>query len=196
MFTGIIIDVGSVKDIVLNEIGYSLKIETTFNTEDILIGASIACNGACLTVVEKGNNWFSADVSGETLDCTSLGDWSINTRVNIETALKAGDELGGHLVQGHVDGIGSLVACVSEGENHRLTIKTESEIIEFIASKGSIAVDGVSLTVNEIHFNQFGVNIIPHTWKNTNFSYLKINDKVNLEIDIVARYVARLMERS
>ena len=132
MFTGIIIDVGSVKDIVLNEIGYSLKIETTFNTEDILIGASIACNGACLTVVEKGNNWFSADVSGETLDCTSLGDWSINTRVNIETALKAGDELGGHLVQGHVDGIGSLVACVSEGENHRLSIKTESEKIDFI----------------------------------------------------------------
>ena len=196
MFTGIIIDVGSVKKIVRHGVGCSLKIETTFDTEDVLIGSSIACNGACLTVVDKGNHWFSADVSGETLNCTSLGDWVVNTRVNIETALKAGDEFGGHLVQGHVDGIGSLVDCVTEGSNHRITIESEAKIIEFISPKGSITVDGVSLTVNELNYNRFGVNIIPHTWDNTNFSHLKIKDKVNIEIDIVARYVARLMERS
>lgn len=196
MFTGIITDVGRVAGIVEQAVGSRLTIETAYNMETIASGASIACNGACLTVVDKGAGWFAADVSGETLACTTLGDWREGTRVNLERALTASDELGGHLVLGHVDGVGRLDAIRPEGDNHRMDIEAPEELARFIASKGSIAVDGVSLTVNEVDARMFGVNIIPHTWNHTAFAGCEPGQAVNLEIDVVARYVARLMERS
>jgi riboflavin synthase len=196
MFTGIVTDVGRVAEIAEQSVGSRLKIETAYDTQGIAEGASIACSGACLTVVDKGEGWFAADVSGETLGCTTLGSWQKNTPVNLERALRASDELGGHLVLGHVDGVGRLDAVRPEGDNHRVDIEVPDELARFIASKGSIAVDGVSLTVNEVEANKFGVNIIPHTWDQTSFAFFQPGQAVNLEIDVVARYVARLMERS
>ncbi len=196
MFTGIVTDVGRVADIVEQPVGKRLTIETAYDTQGIARGASIACSGACLTVVDKGEGWFAADVSGETLDCTTLGSWQKGTPVNLERALTASDELGGHLVLGHVDGVGRLDAVRPEGDNHRVEIEAPEQLARFIASKGSIAVDGVSLTVNEVEGNKFGVNIIPHTWDQTAFAFFQTGQAVNLEIDVVARYVARLMERS
>ncbi len=196
MFTGIITDVGRVAEVARQAVGCRLTITTKYDTIGIADGASIACSGACLTVVGKGEGWFAADVSGETLDCTTLGGWQKDTPVNLERALTASDELGGHLVLGHVDGVARLDAVRSEGDNHRLEIEAPDELARFIASKGSIAVDGVSLTVNEVEGNKFGVNIIPHTWDQTNFAFFEPGQAVNLEIDVVARYVARLMERS
>ena len=196
MFTGIITDVGQVAEIVEQSVGSRLKISTKFDTGTIALGASIACSGACLTVVDKGEGWFAADVSGETLDCTTLGSWRVETPVNLERALTAADELGGHLVLGHVDGVGRLDAVRPEGDNHRVEIEVPDELARFIASKGSVAVDGVSLTVNQVDDCKFGVNIIPHTWEQTSFAYFEAGQAVNLEIDVVARYVARLMERS
>ena len=196
MFTGIVTDVGRVAEIAEQSVGSRLKIETAYDTQGIAEGASIACSGACLTVVDKGEGWFAADVSGETLGCTTLGSWQKNTPVNLERALRASDELGGHLVLGHVDGVGRLDAVRPEGDNHRVDIEVPDELERFIASKGSIAVDGVSLTVNEVEANKFGVNIIPHTWDQTSFAFFQPGHAVNLEIDVVARYVARLMERS
>jgi len=196
MFTGIITDVGRVAEITQQSVGSRLTISTKFDTSGIALGASIACSGACLTVVETGAGWFAADVSGETLACTTLGGWQKDTPVNLERALTAADELGGHLVLGHVDGVGRLDAVRAEGDNHRIEIIVPEELARFIASKGSVAVDGVSLTVNEVDDAKFGVNIIPHTWEQTAFSFFKPGQAVNLEIDVVARYVARLMERS
>ena len=196
MFTGIITDVGRVAEIDEQTVGRRLTIKTEYDTISIATGASIACCGACLTVVDKGEGWFAADVSGETLDCTTLGSWKKDTAVNLERALTASDELGGHLVLGHVDGIGRLDAVRPEGDNHRLEIEAPDELARFIAAKGSIAVDGVSLTVNQVVGRNFGVNIIPHTWDQTAFTYFAPGQAVNLEIDIVARYIARLMERS
>ncbi|NKB50069.1 MAG: riboflavin synthase [Alphaproteobacteria bacterium] len=196
MFTGIITDVGRVAEIVQQAVGSRLSISTKFDTGTIALGASIACSGACLTVVDKGNGWFAADVSGETLDCTTLGNWVKDTPINLERALTAADELGGHLVLGHVDGVGHLDAVRPEGDNHSVEIKVPENLARFIASKGSVAVDGVSLTVNEVEDCTFGVNIIPHTWDQTSFAFFQPGQAVNLEIDVVARYVARLMERS
>ena len=196
MFTGIITDVGGVAEIAEQDVGSRLTISTKFDTGGITIGASIACSGACLTVVGKGEGWFAADVSGETLACTTLGNWQKDTPVNLERALTTADEFGGHLVLGHVDGVGHLDAVRPEGDNHRIEIVAPDELARFIASKGSVAVDGVSLTVNEVDDAKFGVNIIPHTWEQTSFSVFKAGQAVNLEIDVVARYVARLLERS
>ncbi len=196
MFTGIITDVGCVVEVARQAVGCRLTITTKYDTIGIVEGASIACSGACLTVVGKGEGWFAADVSGETLDCTTLGGWQKDTPVNLERALTASDELGGHLVLGHVDGVARLDAVRPEGDNHRLEIEAPDELARFIATKGSIAVDGVSLTVNEVEGNKFGVNIIPHTWDQTTFAHYQPGQAVNLEIDVVARYVARLMERS
>ena len=196
MCTGIITDVGRVAEVARQAVGCRLTITTKYDTIGIADGASIACSGACLTVVGKGEGWFAADVSGETLDCTTLGGWQKDTPVNLERALTASDELGGHLVLGHVDRVARLDAVRPEGDNHRLEIEAPDELARFIASKGSIAVDGVSLTVNEVEGNKFGVNIIPHTWDQTNFAFFEPGQAVNLEIDVVARYVARLMERS
>ncbi len=196
MFTGIITDVGRVAEIAEQTVGYRLTINTVYDTSAIAQGASIACGGACLTVVDKGEGWFAADVSGETLACTTMGGWQKDTPVNLERALTAADELGGHLVLGHVDGVGHLDAVHPEGDNHRVEIEAPEELARFIASKGSIAVDGVSLTVNQVEGRKFGVNIIPHTWDQTTFAFFQPGQTVNLEIDVVARYVARLMERS
>jgi riboflavin synthase len=196
MFTGIITDVGHVAEIAKQTVGSRLAIKTKFDTSGIALGASIACSGACLTVVDKGEGWFGADVSGETLDCTTLGSWQMDTPVNLERALTAADELGGHLVLGHVDGVGRLDVVRPEGDNHRIEIEVPDELARFIASKGSVTVDGVSLTVNQVEDCKFGVNIIPHTWDQTSFAFFEPGQAVNLEIDVVARYVARLMERS
>jgi riboflavin synthase len=196
MFTGIITDVGHVTEIAKQTVGSRLAIKTKFDTSGIALGASIACSGACLTVVDKGEGWFGADVSGETLDCTTLGSWQMDTPVNLERALTAADELGGHLVLGHVDGVGRLDVVRPEGDNHRIEIEVPDELARFIASKGSVTVDGVSLTVNQVEDCKFGVNIIPHTWDQTSFAFFEPGQAVNLEIDVVARYVARLMERS
>ncbi len=195
MFTGIITDLGRVRSL---EGGRGretrLVIETRYDTAEIAIGASIACSGACLTVVEKGPGWFAVDVSAETLSRTSLGTWREGTAVNLERALKMGDELGGHLVLGHVDGVARLVSATPEGESRRLKIGAPAPLRRFIAEKGSVALDGVSLTVNEVGPSSFGVNIIPHTLRETSLGAARPGDYLNLEIDLLARYVARLAE--
>ncbi len=194
MFTGIISDVGRVRAV---EQGGDTRFEfeTHFDLDDVEIGASIACCGTCLTVVEKGKNWFAAEASGETLSKTTLGTWQVDTPVNFERPLKAADELGGHLVSGHVDGVGKIIAIEPDGDSIRYKFQPPKDLMKFIAAKGSIAVNGVSLTVNEVDDMSFGVNIIPHTQSATTFGTAKINDLVNLEIDMLARYVARLLEK-
>lgn len=195
MFTGIVTDVGRVRGIEPLEVGRRLTIETAFDLADAAIGASIACNGVCLTVVEKGDGVFRVDVSGETLDTTTAGDWRPGRRLNLERALRAADELGGHLVLGHVDGVGKIVRVASEGENHRIDIEVPAELARYIAPKGSVTVDGVSLTVNEVADRVFGVNIIPHTWEQTALGDVGAGGRANIEVDVIARYVARLLDR-
>jgi riboflavin synthase len=196
MFTGIITDVGRVRSIEAVDGGRRLTIETNYDSAAIDIGASIACCGTCLTVIDKGPGWYSADVSGETLACTTLGDWQVGTPVNLERSLTPSGELGGHIVLGHVDGVARVVAIRPDGESRRVEIAVPPELARFIATKGSVAVDGVSLTVNEVDDDRFGVNIIPHTWDHTVFSGYAEGSRVNLEIDVMARYAARLLERS
>lgn len=194
MFTGIITDVGKVRSIRQTDRDRRFEIETAFDVASIAIGASIAHSGCCLTVVEKGDGWFAVEVSGETLDVTTLSDWTEGGKVNLERATRLGDELGGHIVSGHVDGIGEVVSVKAEGGSHRLRIRAPRPLHRYIASKGSIAVEGVSLTVNEVEDDIFGVNIIPHTWEVTSLGRLKSGDRVNLEIDVLARYAARWQE--
>ncbi len=193
MFTGIITDVGHV--VAIAEFGdRRIRIATAFATDTIEIGASIACSGVCLTVVEKGDDWFALDVSAETLAKSVLGSWQPGTRVNLERALKLGDEMGGHILTGHVDGIARLIDRREEGGSLRLDLEIAMPLARFIAPKGAIALDGVSLTVNEVSDNRFGVNIIPHTRQMTTLDALAAGDRVNVETDILARYVARLRE--
>lgn len=192
MFTGIITDVGSVRAIT-NGAMTRLEIATAYAADSIPLGASICCSGICLSVVERGTGWFAVEASAETLAVTTLGAWRVGTPVNLERALKAGDELGGHIVSGHVDGVGRIVDRRQDGGSIRYVIEAPAALSRFIAPKGSIAVDGVSLTVNEVDGNEFGVNIIPITQRETNLGGVKAGDSVNLEIDPVARYVARLM---
>lgn len=193
MFTGIVTDVGRVAS-VAERGDRRFVVATGFDTETIDLGASIACSGCCLTVVEKRPGGFAVDASSETLSVTTLGDWREGTEVNLERALRLGDELGGHLVSGHIDGVGLVVSIREEGASHRIVFEAPAELARYIASKGSIAVDGVSLTVNEVDGRRFGANIIPHTWMHTTFCRLAAGSRVNLEIDLLARYVARLME--
>ena len=194
MFTGIITDIGRVRSVRQTERDRRYEIETTWDVSGIDLGASISHAGCCLTVVEKGDGWFAVEVSGETLDKTTLGDWVEGTRVNLERATKVGDELGGHIVSGHVDGLGTVVEITPEGGSHRVTIEAPAPLHRFIAAKGSITVDGVSLTVNTVEDRRFGLNIIPHTWEVTTLGSLKVGDRVNLEIDMLARYLARWQE--
>ncbi|KLN59357.1 riboflavin synthase subunit alpha [Kiloniella spongiae] len=200
MFTGIITDLGSVKSIIDNG-DKRFVFNTAFDMDTVDIGASIACSGVCLTVVEKGQGWFSADVSAETLSKTTLEKWTKGTPVNFERALRIGDELGGHLVSGHVDGIASVISIIADGDSKRFTFEAPEDLAKFIAPKGSIVLDGVSLTVNEVNGNQFGVNIIPHTAEMTTFGQWQVgsfktgNCEINLEIDLLARYVGQLLER-
>jgi riboflavin synthase len=194
MFTGIITDLGRVRAVGQGAMT-RLEIETKYPTESIAIGASIACNGACLSVVEHGPGWFAVEASAETLSKTTLASWRPGAAVNLERPLKLGDELGGHLVLGHVDGVGAIVERRQDGGSIRLTVEAPAELARFIAPKGSIAIDGVSMTVNEVSGKQFGVNVIPITQRETNLGALTMAMPVNLEIDMMARYVARLMAK-
>lgn len=198
MFTGIITDVGRVRSIT-HKGDTHIRLNTDFDTDTIDIGASIACSGVCLTVVDKGGDWFAVDASGETLSCTNLGDWAEGTRVNLERALKVGEELGGHIVTGHVDGIGEILSVTPEGESIRVQFSVPQMLAKYIAEKGSVTINGVSLTVNEVIDEDqkqtvFGINLIPHTQEKTTFSDAKVGEKVNIEIDVLARYVARINE--
>ncbi|MGE3334000.1 MAG: riboflavin synthase [Rhodospirillaceae bacterium] len=195
MFTGIVTDLGTVMDAVQGGAAAArFRIRTAYEMNGVAIGASISCNGCCLTVVEKGPDWFAVDASRETLDLTTLGTWTAGMRVNLERALKAGDELGGHIVSGHVDGLALVEDIRDEDGSKRFTIVPPAELARFIAPKGSVALDGVSLTVNEVGGNSFGVNIIPHTQAVTTFGTLRVGDRLNMEIDQMARYVARLLD--
>lgn len=197
MFTGIITDIGTVQD--RQQQGDTrFVISCAFAHDSIDMGASIACSGVCLTVVDKGQDdaygdWFAVDVSAESLSRTTLGDWHEGTEVNLERALRMGDELGGHLVSGHVDGIGSVLEKRKEGDSICLTLSAPDALMPFIAEKGSITVDGVSLTVNGVDANSLNLNIIPHTLYATTLSNLDVGDAINLEIDMLARYVQRLL---
>jgi len=191
MFTGIITDIGTVRSVSGNG-KTRVEITTGYDTASIAIGASIACSGPCLTVVDKGDDWFAVEASAETLSRTSLGRWVPGTRINLERALRVGDELGGHIVTGHVDAVGTVRAAAPEGASLRLTVEIPAAVAPYIASKGSVTVEGVSLTVNEVDDAAFGVNIIPHTLQETTLGGLKPGDPVNLEIDVLARYIARL----
>lgn len=199
MFTGIITDLGAVKAIERGKGGSAdsrFVFATGYDTAAIEQGASIACSGACLTLVDKGPGWFAADVSAETLARTTLGDWAPGTPVNFERPLKLGDELGGHMVSGHVDGVALVAGRRAEQGSIRFTFDVPAELAKFVASKGSVALDGVSLTVNEVADTCFGVNIIPHTAEVTTLGERQPGDRVNLEIDMLARYVQRLLAAS
>ena len=194
MFTGIVTDIGRVRRIEKKG-DTRFEFETVYDTGGIAIGASICCSGACLTVVEKGRGWFAVLASAETLSKTTMGSWREGTRINLERALKAGDELGGHLVTGHVDGVATVQDLRPEEGSLRLRFVAPTRLARFVAAKGSVALDGVSLTVNEVEGPVFGVNIIPHTRSATTLGGLRAGDTVNLEIDPIARYVARLLSQ-
>jgi len=195
MFTGIITDLGRVRSVSPGGVT-RIVLETSYDTAAIAMGASIACNGACLSVVDKGPGWFAVDASAETLARTTIGSWRPGTPVNLERPLKLGDELGGHLVSGHVDGLAEITERRPEGDSLRFEIRVPAAFRRFIAPKGSVALDGVSLTVNEVEGELFGVNVIPVTQRETSFGKLAPGERVNLEIDMLARYLARLMERT
>ena len=195
MFTGIITDVGEI--IELEKQGdLRARIKTNYDAKGIAFGASIACDGICLTAVDFGDNWFDVEISAETVSKTIIGSglWEINYKVNLERSLKVGDELGGHIVSGHVDGIATVSSIVDEGDSTRFTFEAPMELARFIAPKGSVALNGTSLTVNEVKENAFGINLVPHTKKVTSWGKTKVGDPINLEIDTLARYVARLAE--
>ena len=197
MFTGIITALGTVSAI--DPIGGGKDMRLTIaapwpDTASIALGASIACSGCCLTAVELRADCFAVDASAETLACTTLGTWTVGSRINLERSLKIGDELGGHIVSGHVDGVGEAVSATPENGSTRRRFRVPKALSRFIAEKGSVAVNGVSLTVNEVEGDMFGVNVIPHTASVTGFGIMKPGDKVNIEIDMLARYVARLAE--
>lgn len=194
MFTGIVTDVGRVRAVRDTNRDRRFEIETRFDTATLDLGASVSHAGCCLTVVETGLSWFAVEVSGETLARTTLGAWDQGRRINLERAARVGDELGGHIVSGHVDGIGEVVSVVAEGGSHRVRIRVPRPLHRYVAEKGSITVEGVSLTVNDIEDDVFGVNLIPHTWDVTTLGELAPGSGVNLEIDMLARYLARWRE--
>jgi riboflavin synthase len=191
MFTGIVTDIGRVRKIERRGDTH-IVIGTKLKLADVTIGASIACAGACLTVVEKGKDWFSVTASAETLSKTNIGSWKVGSPVNLERPMRMGDEFGGHIVTGHIDGVAEIKAAKKEGESVRMRFAAPARLAKFIAAKGSVALDGVSLTVNEVKGSSFGVNLIPHTLSATTFGARKAGEKVNLEIDLLARYVERL----
>ena len=195
MFTGIVTDIGKI--IELEKRGdLRARVETNYDMSTVAIGASIACDGICLTVIKTGSNWFDVEISAESVEKTHLkfNTWAIGASVNLERALRVGDELGGHIVSGHVDGVVEIVDMKDEGDSTRFVFLAPSDLQKFIAPKGSVALNGTSLTVNEVHSSQFGVNVIPHTKEVTTWGSSKIGDFLNLEIDTLARYVARLKE--
>ena len=193
MFTGIITDVGTI--VALEQRGdLRARIRTGYDTGTIDMGASIASDGVCLTVVDLGEDWYDVQISAETVSKTNLESWSIGKRVNLERALRVGDELGGHIVSGHVDGVAEVVSVVDEGDSTRVILRAPADLARFIAPKGSVSLNGTSLTVNEVDGSEFGINFIPHTKQVTTWGDTVVGDLVNLEIDTLARYVARLAE--
>ena len=200
MFTGIVTDVGEILSI-RQEGDLNARIGTSYDIDGIDIGASIACDGVCLTVVALGSdpqNWFEVQISAESVDKTNIGrnNWAVGKRINLERALKVGDELGGHIVSGHVDGVAEVISMTDEGDSTRVVFRAPDDLARFIAPKGSIALNGTSLTVNEVDGAEFGVNLIPHTKVVTNWGEVQVGSLINLEIDTLARYVARLAEAS
>jgi riboflavin synthase len=194
MFTGIVSDIGTVRQIEHGNGGTVLTIATAYEMDAIPLGASIGCAGVCLTVTSKAPGAFTAEASIETLGCSTLGDWRAGRRLNLEQAAKLGDELGGHLVLGHVDGVAVVMDRRPDGDSVRFTFEAPTELAGYIAPKGSVALDGVSLTVNEVEGAVFGVNIIPHTISHTTFDDAKPGTRMNLEIDLIARYLGRLLD--
>lgn len=195
MFTGIVTDIGTIVRADHGPGGLRVRIATCYDSTSIDIGASIACDGVCLTVVAKGaddGHWFDMEASAETLGLTTLGEWREGRRINLERALRLGDELGGHLVSGHVDGTATVLSITDDGDSTRITFDAPPALSRFIAPKGSVALNGTSLTVNEVDGHTFGVNLIPHTKTVTNWGDAAVGAKINLEIDTLARYVARL----
>lgn len=197
MFTGIITDIGTIRTVERRG-DLRARIGTSYDPAGIDLGASIACDGCCLTVVDRGadddGGWFDVDVSAESLSKTALGAWDTGTRINLERSLKVGDELGGHIVSGHVDGTAEILSITPEGDSMRYLFEAPVALARFIAPKGSVALQGTSLTVNEVEGARFGVNLIPHTQQVTTWGGMRAGDRVNLEIDTLARYVARLAE--
>ncbi|WP_299944474.1 riboflavin synthase [uncultured Ruegeria sp.] len=193
MFTGIVTDIGTVTE--LDQQGdLRARIKTSYDTAGIDMGASIASDGVCLTVIALGQGWYDVQISAETVSKTNLDHWQVGKRVNLERALKVGDELGGHIVSGHVDGVAEVIAMVDEGDSTRVTLRAPADLARFIAPKGSVALNGTSLTVNDVEGCDFGINFIPHTKEVTTWGDVAVGDRVNLEIDTLARYVARLAE--
>ncbi len=196
MFTGIVTDMGEV--LALQQQGdLRARIGTRFDVAGIDIGASIACEGVCLTVVDLGSsprNWFEVQISAETVSKTNLAGWRVGKRINLERSLKVGDELGGHIVSGHVDGVAEVIRVAAEGDSLRVSFRAPEPLARFIAQKGSVALNGTSLTVNEVNGCNFGINFIPHTRKVTTWGEVAVGQLVNLEVDTMARYVARLRE--
>ena len=194
MFTGIVTDVGKVRHVEKRGDTH-IVIATKLDVSQIEMGASVACSGACMTVVDKGtakDRWFAFTASGETLSKTTLGSWKAGDAVNLERPMRVGDEFGGHIVTGHVDAVAEIVSVKPEGESVRMVFEVPAKLARFVAQKGSVALDGVSLTVNDVDGSRFGVNIIPHTQKVTTFGRAKPGTKMNFEVDLMARYVARL----
>ena len=197
MFTGIITGLGSIAVMQRKpDGGARLRIDTPWDCTSIPIGASIACSGICLTLVEASQNQFAVDASDETIVVTTMAHWDVGTQINLERALALGDELGGHIVSGHVDGVAEIVALRDEGDSTRVTLRAPEALAKFIAPKGSVALNGTSLTVNEVNGTDFGINFIPHTKAVTTWGSAAVGDRVNLEIDTLARYVARLQDWS
>jgi riboflavin synthase len=198
MFTGIISDIGTITSAKLSDGADALfEVESHYDIATLAMGASISHQGVCLTLIgfeaiPTGSKW-RAQVSKESLDLTTASTWVVGTRLNLERALKMGDELGGHMVSGHVDGIGEIVAITPENESHRVSIKVPSHLAKYVSPKGSIAIDGISLTVNEVDGEVFGINVIPHTWDVTTLGQAKVGTRVNLEADQMARYVDRIL---
>ncbi|MFW2543289.1 riboflavin synthase [Primorskyibacter sp. 2E107] len=193
MFTGIVTDMGEIR--ALEQRGdLRARIGTAYDTNGIEIGASIACDGVCLTVISLGDDWFDVEISAESVSKTNLDVWALGRRINLERALKVGDELGGHIVSGHVDGVAEIIAMRNEGDSTRVTLRAPDRLARYIAPKGSVALNGTSLTVNEVEGCDFGINFIPHTKDVTTWGNAAVGDRVNLEIDTLARYVARLRE--
>lgn len=195
MFTGIITDIGTITSLV-QEGDLRVRIQTSYDTNGIDMGASIASEGVCLTVVDLGADWYEVQISAETVEKTNIGrnNWAEGKRVNLERALRVGDELGGHIVSGHVDGVAEVLSVLDEGDSTRVTLRAPDALARFIAPKGSVALNGTSLTVNDVTGTDFGINFIPHTKVATTWGEVAVGDLVNLEIDTLARYVARLAE--
>ena len=197
MFTGIIETVGEVvaKELREGDVKLTLKADESY-LEAVMLGDSIACNGVCLTVVDRTSNQFMLDVSVETLSLTTIGDWDVGSKVNLEQAMIASSRFGGHIVSGHIDRLGEIIDITEDARSWRMTVRVPKNIRQYIAKKGSICVDGVSLTINSVEDSEFSVNIVPHTFSHTIIGDYKLNQKVNIEIDTIARYVERLVSLS